>query len=82
MKRLTHAINALPSAVVLIAAAALVVGVGRLDRATGLYLSFALFYLAPIGLAVWFCGRAAGLTIALNGKRRRLDRGRVDPWRE
>jgi diguanylate cyclase (GGDEF)-like protein len=67
MKRLTHAINALPSAVVLIAAAALVVGVGRLDRATGLYLSFALFYLAPIGLAVWFCGRAAGLTIALMG---------------
>ena len=67
MKRLTNAINALPSAVVLIAAAALVVGVGRLDRATGLYLSFALFYLAPIGLAAWFCGRAAGLTIALLG---------------
>ena len=67
MKRLTHALNALPSAVVLIAAAALVVGVGRLDQVTGLYLSFALFYLAPVGLATWFCGRAAGLTIALMG---------------
>jgi diguanylate cyclase (GGDEF)-like protein len=67
MHRIHRALNALPPAVILIVAAALVVGVGVLDQATGLYLSFALFYLLPVGLATWFCGRAAGFTISLMG---------------
>jgi diguanylate cyclase (GGDEF)-like protein len=46
-------------------AAVLMVGtIGWLDYRTGIYLSFALFYLAPIGLCTRYAGRAWGLGVA------------------
>ncbi len=43
----------------------LVVLVGALDLATGREISFSLFYLAPIALVTWYCGRNSGIVIAL-----------------
>jgi diguanylate cyclase (GGDEF)-like protein len=39
--------------------------IGWIDFATGIYLSFALFYLVPVGLATVYAGRAYGLTVAV-----------------
>jgi len=39
--------------------------IGWLDFSTGLYLSFALFYLVPIGVVTSFAGRAWGIVMAV-----------------
>lgn len=39
--------------------------IGWLDFSTGLYLSFALFYLVPIGVVTSFAGRAWGIAVAV-----------------
>ena len=39
--------------------------IGWIDFATGVYLSFALFYLVPIGLATAYAGRTYGFTLAV-----------------
>jgi diguanylate cyclase (GGDEF)-like protein len=39
--------------------------IGSIDFATGVYLSFALFYLVPVGLATVYAGRAYGVTVAV-----------------
>jgi diguanylate cyclase (GGDEF)-like protein len=39
--------------------------IGWLDFSTGLYLSFALFYLVPIGVVTSFAGRAWGIAMAV-----------------
>ena len=60
MVRLRRALAALPSGIVLTCSVVLVVGVGWADHATGIYLSFALFYLVPVGLVAWRLGRGLG----------------------
>jgi diguanylate cyclase (GGDEF)-like protein len=42
----------------------LTVGIGWLDFATGTYLSFALFYLLPLGVVSWRLGRGIGVSMA------------------
>jgi hypothetical protein len=42
----------------------LVAVLGVIDCLTGYEISFALFYLAPIILVVWFAGTRAGMAIA------------------
>ena len=50
---------------VLASSVLLTLGVGMLDYSTGIYVSFALFYLLPVGLASWRLGRGIGITIAV-----------------
>jgi diguanylate cyclase (GGDEF)-like protein len=47
-----------------VTALAMVVVIGWLDHETGLYLSFALIYLAPIALVTWKGGRLQGFVVA------------------
>jgi diguanylate cyclase (GGDEF)-like protein len=39
--------------------------IGALDLATGREISFSLFYLVPIVLITWYCGRSTGIAISL-----------------
>lgn len=39
--------------------------IGWMDFSTGIYLSFALFYLVPIGFVAWFAGRGWGIVMAV-----------------
>jgi diguanylate cyclase (GGDEF)-like protein len=39
--------------------------IGLLDSVTGAFVSFALFYLLPVCVVVWFCGRPYGVTVAV-----------------
>ncbi len=48
----------------LILGSLLVIFVGILDLVTGSEVSFSLFYLAPIALVSWFCGRRWGIIIS------------------
>ena len=64
MQRLRDTLTALPSGPVLACSVLLTVGIGWLDYATGIYLSFALFYLLPIGVASWRLGRGIGVMMA------------------
>ena len=50
---------------VLASSVLLTLGIGMLDYSTGTYVSFALFYLLPVGLASWRLGRDIGITIAV-----------------
>jgi hypothetical protein len=45
----------------------LFLAVGVLDYFTGAEISFAIFYLVPIGLATWFAGRRKGILMACLG---------------
>jgi diguanylate cyclase (GGDEF)-like protein len=65
MQRIRDSLAALPPGLVLAGSVLLTVGIGWLDHATGIYLSFALFYLLPVGLASWRLGRGMGITMAL-----------------
>jgi diguanylate cyclase (GGDEF)-like protein len=65
MERLRRAIAAVPSGIVLTCSVALVVGLGIADHATGIYLSFGLFYLVPVGLVAWRLGRGLGVAMAI-----------------
>jgi diguanylate cyclase (GGDEF)-like protein len=47
------------------ASVAMVVAIGYLDYRSEVYLSFALFYLVPIGVSVRYAGRNWGLAVAL-----------------
>lgn len=42
-----------------------IIGVGVLDYLTGAEIGVSLFYLLPIGVAVWYCGWGAGLATAV-----------------
>jgi diguanylate cyclase (GGDEF)-like protein len=64
MQRLRDTLAALPSGPVLACSLLLTVAIGWLDYATGIYLSFALFYLLPVGIASWRLGRGIGVTMA------------------
>ncbi len=64
MQRRRHSLADVPSGLVLAFVVALAVGIGWLDHATGVYLSFALFYLLPVGVATWRLGRGIGVTTA------------------
>ena len=64
MQRVRDSLAALPPGMVLAGSVLLTVGVGLLDYATGIYLSFALFYLLPVGLASWRLGRGIGVSMA------------------
>jgi diguanylate cyclase (GGDEF)-like protein len=64
MQRLRDSLAALPSGLVLACSVLLTFGIGFLDYATGIYLSFALFYLLPVGVASWRLGRGIGIVMA------------------
>jgi diguanylate cyclase (GGDEF)-like protein len=64
MQRLRASLAALPSGLVLAGSVLLTFGIGWLDFATGIYLSFALFYLLPVGVASWRLGRGIGVVMA------------------
>ncbi len=65
MQRLRESLAALPSGLVLACSVLLTFGIGWLDYATGIYLSFALFYLLPVGVASWRLGRGIGVAMAV-----------------
>jgi diguanylate cyclase (GGDEF)-like protein len=52
-------------ALVMAAAGIGVLVVGLLDYATGYELSFSIFYLIPVSLAVWYGGRGPGIAVAV-----------------
>jgi hypothetical protein len=62
---------------IVVASLALVLGIGVVDRATGLDVSVTLLYLGPVAFSAWRAGRAAGVFIAATsaaparGQRRR-----------
>ncbi len=53
--------------IVLAAGIALIAAIGGLDLATGVELSFSVFYLAPVGVVAWVAGRGAGVALSLLG---------------
>jgi diguanylate cyclase (GGDEF)-like protein len=57
--------RAQPPARIVAAALVLLVLVATLDRATGAELSLSILYLAPVALATWYAGEAAGVALAL-----------------
>jgi len=57
--------RAQPPARIVAAAMVLLVLVAALDRATGAELSLSILYLAPVALATWYAGEAAGVALAL-----------------
>jgi diguanylate cyclase (GGDEF)-like protein len=59
-----RSLNALPKPVLLSACLLVVGGLALLDRATGPYISLAVFYLLPVTCATWFLGRVSGLAVA------------------
>jgi diguanylate cyclase (GGDEF)-like protein len=65
MKRPRHYVEAIPPGLVMGLVLISVVIVGWADQASGVYLSFALFYLVPVGLATWRLGRPIGVTVAV-----------------
>ena len=65
MQRLRDSLAALPSGLVLACSVLLTFGIGWLDYATGIYLSFALFYLLPVGVVSWRLGRGIGVAMAV-----------------
>ena len=65
MQRSRSILAELSPGVVLVSSVLLTLGVGLLDYSTGIYLSFALFYLLPVGLASWRLGRGIGMAVAV-----------------
>lgn len=65
MKALDRFFARRTSAAILAMALVMAALIGWIDFATGVYLSFALFYLVPVGLTTVYAGRAYGLTIAV-----------------
>jgi diguanylate cyclase (GGDEF)-like protein len=64
MDSVERILSRVPPPVVIAGALAAVLAIGLLDGLTGIYLSFALFYLIPIIAVVWACGRTLGLLLA------------------
>jgi len=64
MQRVRDSLAAVRPGVVLACSLVLTVGIGWLDYATGIYLSFALFYLLPLGVVSWRLGRGIGVSMA------------------
>ena len=64
MQRVRDSLAAVQPGVVLACSLMLTVGIGWLDFATGTYLSFALFYLLPLGVVSWRLGRGIGVSMA------------------
>ncbi len=64
MQRVRDSLAAVQPGVVLACSLVLTVGIGYLDYATGIYLSFALFYLLPVGVVSWRLGRGIGVSMA------------------
>jgi diguanylate cyclase (GGDEF)-like protein len=65
LERLDRLARGLRRAQIVAAALVLLALVGALDRASGYELSLSVLYLAPVALATWYAGEAAGLAIAL-----------------
>lgn len=62
---LNRVTRAQPPARIVAAALVLLALVALLDRATGAELSLSILYLAPVALATWYAGEAAGVAVAL-----------------
>ena len=65
MKRPRQFVEAIPPGLVMGLVLIGVVGIGWIDQASSVYLSFALFYLLPVGLATWRLGRPIGVSVAV-----------------
>ena len=65
MQNVRASLAALPSGLVLACSVLLTIGIGVLDHVTGIYLSFALFYLLPVGIVSWRLGRGIGVVMAV-----------------
>ncbi len=57
--------RAQPPARIVAVALGLLALIALLDRATGAELSLSILYLAPVALATWYAGEAAGVAVAL-----------------
>jgi diguanylate cyclase (GGDEF)-like protein len=64
MERIERNLSRLSPPVVIGGALASILAIGLLDGLTGIYLSFALFYLIPVIAVVWACGRTLALLVA------------------
>ena len=65
MKELDRFFTRRTPAAILAMALLMAAAIGWIDHSTGVYLSFALFYLVPIGIATAYAGRSYGLTMAV-----------------
>ncbi|HUJ88250.1 MAG TPA: GGDEF domain-containing protein [Burkholderiales bacterium] len=65
LEKLDRVARRLQPAQIIAAALALLALIGVADRLTGFEISLTILYLAPIGLATWYAGRAAGLRLAV-----------------
>ena len=64
MESVERTLSRVPPPIVVAGALATILAIGLLDGLTGVYLSFALFYLIPVIAVVWACGRTLGLLVA------------------
>jgi diguanylate cyclase (GGDEF)-like protein len=65
ISRISNSFCHIPKAIRALISFALVLFIGTLDYWTGYQMSFALFYLVPVGFAAWFIGRDSGIGISL-----------------
>jgi diguanylate cyclase (GGDEF)-like protein len=65
LKIIDNNLSALTTPTNLALAISLVILIGGLDTITGNEMAFTIFYVLPIALATWYCGRKHGVFIAL-----------------
>ena len=65
MDALDRTLRERSSLTIFIVALVIVAAIGWLDFASGVYLSFALFYLVPIGFVTSYSGRGSGILVAI-----------------
>ena len=65
MDALDRTLRERSSLTIFIVALVIVAAIGWLDFASGIFLSFALFYLVPIGFVTSYSGRGSGILIAI-----------------
>lgn len=65
LRRIDNSLSQTPKPVVALISLALVLLIVVLDYLTGYEMSFATFYLIPVGLAAWYVGRNTGLGMTL-----------------
>jgi diguanylate cyclase (GGDEF)-like protein len=65
LRQIDNSLSRTPKPILALIGLALVIALSLLDYLTGYEMSFAIFYLIPVGLAAWYVGRNTSLAMAL-----------------